>query len=119
MRPPAPCSTSSFPPPEQWQEITVAEARDLIRRVFCRWGLPERVRIDNGHPWGSAGDLPPQPALGLGGAGGVAGGAGARARLEPRPPTLAQSQGRAEQRRAPAMGRARRLPRPRDLEGTT
>lgn len=69
MRPPAPCSTSSFPPPEQWQEITVAEARELIRRVFCRWGLPERVRIDNGHPWGSAGDLPPELALWLMGLG--------------------------------------------------
>jgi len=65
----APCSTSSFPPPEQWQEITAAEARELIRRVFCRWGLPERVRIDNGHPWGSAGDLPPELALWLVGLG--------------------------------------------------
>lgn len=65
MRPPAPCSTSSFPPPERWQEITAAEARELIRRVFGRWGLPERVRIDNGHPWGSAGDLPTELALWL------------------------------------------------------
>jgi hypothetical protein len=58
-----------FPPPEQWQEITVAEARDLIRRVFCRWGLPERFRIDNGHPWGSASDLPTEWALWLVGLG--------------------------------------------------
>jgi hypothetical protein len=69
MRPPAPCSTWSFPPREQWQEVTPAEARDLLRRVFSRWGLPERLRIDNGHPWGSAGDLPPELALWLVGLG--------------------------------------------------
>jgi hypothetical protein len=33
--------------------------------VFSRWGLPERLRIDNGHPWGSAGDLPTDLALWL------------------------------------------------------
>jgi len=69
MRPPAPCSTPSFPPPERWQEITAAQARDLFRRVFGRWGLPERLRLDNGHPWGSAGDLPPELALWLVGLG--------------------------------------------------
>jgi hypothetical protein len=37
--------------------------------VFTRWGLPERVRVDNGHPWGSAGDLPPDLALWLPGLG--------------------------------------------------
>jgi hypothetical protein len=65
MRPQAPCSTSSFPPREQWQEITPAEARELLRRVFGRWGLPERFRIDNGHPWGSGSDLPTELALWL------------------------------------------------------
>ncbi len=34
-----------------------------MRALFERWGLPERVRLDNGHPWGSPTDLP--PALGL------------------------------------------------------
>lgn len=37
----------------------------MIRRVFARWGLPESVRVDNGHPWGSASDLPPELALWL------------------------------------------------------
>lgn len=64
-RPRAPCSTSSFPPRQQWQELTPAEARELFRHVFDRWGLPERLRIDNGHPWGSAGDLPTDLALWL------------------------------------------------------
>lgn len=27
------------------------------------WGLPERVRVDNGAPWGGPGDLPPALAL--------------------------------------------------------
>lgn len=30
-----------------------------------RWGLPQHFRVDNGCPWGSAGDLPPQLALWL------------------------------------------------------
>jgi hypothetical protein len=41
----------------------------LLRRVFGRWGLPERLRLDNGHPWGSAGDLPCELALWLVGLG--------------------------------------------------
>jgi hypothetical protein len=37
--------------------------------VFRRWGLPEGLRVDNGHPWGSAGDLPTDLALWLMGLG--------------------------------------------------
>src|SRR5438445_407370 len=37
----------------------------MLRRVFARWGLPERMRVDNGHPWGSHSDLPPALALWL------------------------------------------------------
>lgn len=37
----------------------------MVRRVFERWGLPERIRVDNGHPWGSANDLPTALALWL------------------------------------------------------
>jgi hypothetical protein len=29
-----------------------------LRDLFARWGLPERLRVDNGTPWGSRGDLP-------------------------------------------------------------
>jgi hypothetical protein len=35
----------------------------MLRRTFRRWGLPDRLRVDNGHPWGSRNDLP--TALGL------------------------------------------------------
>lgn len=37
----------------------------MLRRAFERWGLPERLRVDNGHPWGSHSDLPPALALWL------------------------------------------------------
>jgi len=36
-----------------------------LRRQFARWGLPRRVRVDNGHPWGTSSDLPPRLALWL------------------------------------------------------
>ena len=39
--------------------------RQRFRRCFTEWGRPERLRVDNGWPWGSAGDLPPDLALWL------------------------------------------------------
>jgi hypothetical protein len=33
------------------------------RELFARWGLPERIRVDRGHPWGSWSGLPPALAL--------------------------------------------------------
>jgi hypothetical protein len=29
-----------------------------LRQAFTRWGRPQRLRVDNGAPWGSSGDLP-------------------------------------------------------------
>lgn len=63
------CSPTSFPPQAQWQSITLAQARTLFRRVFQRWGLPMRVQVDNGHPWGLNRGLPPDLALWLFGLG--------------------------------------------------
>jgi hypothetical protein len=37
----------------------------MLRDVFVTWGLPLFFRVDNGHPWGSAHDLPPALALWL------------------------------------------------------
>lgn len=34
-----------------------------MRATFVQWGLPQRIRVDNGHPWGSASDLPRDLAL--------------------------------------------------------
>jgi hypothetical protein len=36
-----------------------------LRIAFARWGLPRRLRVDNGKPWGSRSDLPPVLALWL------------------------------------------------------
>jgi hypothetical protein len=35
----------------------------MLRNIFGRWGMPERFRVDNGIPWGSWSDLPPDLAL--------------------------------------------------------
>jgi hypothetical protein len=43
--------------------------RDLLRDAFTAWGLPDRIRVDNGHPWGSWNDLPRELALWLIGVG--------------------------------------------------
>ena len=37
----------------------------MFRRAFVRWGLPDRVRVDNGYPWGTPRDLPTELALWL------------------------------------------------------
>jgi hypothetical protein len=36
-----------------------------LRRAFLLWGLPGLLRVDNGSPWGSKGDLPTDLALWL------------------------------------------------------
>jgi hypothetical protein len=40
-----------------------------LRLVFTRWGLPKRLRVDNGHPWGATGGLPTGLSLWLAGLG--------------------------------------------------
>lgn len=37
--------------------------------MFERWGLPQKLRVDNGYPWGNSGDFPPVLALWLMGLG--------------------------------------------------
>lgn len=39
--------------------------RAALRGAFARWGLPDRLRLDNGPPWGSWADLPTELALWL------------------------------------------------------
>jgi len=36
-----------------------------LRQICTQWGLPDAMRFDNGAPWGSWGDLPPDLALWL------------------------------------------------------
>lgn len=49
--------------------MSVSDVRQALRGAFARWGLPGLLRIDNGYPWGSVGDLPTDLALWLWGLG--------------------------------------------------
>src|ERR1700722_19575620 len=46
-------------------DVPARETLTTLRRAFARWGLPARIRGDNGHPWGSTGDLPTELGLWL------------------------------------------------------
>lgn len=61
----APCSRLRRSPLGQVSQVGPAAVQAMLRRVFARWGLPSRLRVDNGPPWGSWGDLPPDLALWL------------------------------------------------------
>jgi hypothetical protein len=37
--------------------------QQALRQLFAEWGLPQRLRVDNGAPWGPGADLPPPLAL--------------------------------------------------------
>jgi hypothetical protein len=45
--------------------VPARAVRDRLRRAFRQWGRPGRLRVDNGVPWGSKGDLPTDLALWL------------------------------------------------------
>jgi transposase InsO family protein len=45
--------------------VPPTDVQGALRKAFEQWGLPERVRVDNGWPWGSSRDLPPFLALWL------------------------------------------------------
>jgi hypothetical protein len=54
-----------FSPLGRWSGVSPQEVRDRLRQAFARWGRPLRLRVDNGAPWGSKGDLPTDLALWL------------------------------------------------------
>jgi hypothetical protein len=39
-------------------EVPPEQTQAQLRRAFSCWGRPERLRVDNGAPWGTQGDLP-------------------------------------------------------------
>lgn len=49
----------------RWEQVDRHQIQEGLRDVFGRWGLPERLRVDNGYPWGSTGEFPPEMALWL------------------------------------------------------
>lgn len=48
-------------------DVPASSTDDVLRAAFVRWGRPERIRVDNGYPWGSTGDLPTEVELWLAG----------------------------------------------------
>jgi transposase InsO family protein len=48
-----------------WEQATAQQVADYLRRAFVQWGIPERIRVDNGAPWGGWSDLPRELALWL------------------------------------------------------
>lgn len=63
------CWAPRFSPHGPWAEVGPAAVRERLRQAFARWGRPQRLRVDNGTPWGSKGDLPTDLALWLWGCG--------------------------------------------------
>src|SRR5260370_27035705 len=58
-----------FSPLGVWEQVPMPTVAARLRAIFARWGLPERIRVDNGQPWGLHPDLPQDLArwwLGLG-----------------------------------------------------
>jgi hypothetical protein len=65
MSAPARSCGPKFSPQGSWATVPANRVQDELRRAFRRWGLPASLRVDNGTPWGSSGDLPPDLALWL------------------------------------------------------
>jgi Homeodomain-like domain/Integrase core domain len=49
----------------RWPQVDRHAIQDGLRRAFAAWGLPERLRVDNGFPWASTGEFPTEMALWL------------------------------------------------------
>jgi len=47
----------------RFNQVPAARTQAALRKAFMTWGLPGALRVDNGPPWGSAGDLPTDMAL--------------------------------------------------------
>jgi transposase InsO family protein len=61
----APSWAPRFSPLYHWAHVAQTDVQQQLRAAFSRWGLPARLRVDNGKPWGSWSDLPPALALWL------------------------------------------------------
>ncbi len=63
------CWKPWFSPLGSWAQVAARSVQEALRRAFARWGLPKRIRVDNGTPWGATGGLPTALALWLVGLG--------------------------------------------------
>jgi transposase InsO family protein len=43
--------------------VRATAVQEALRALFSCWGLPERIRVDNGAPWANWSDLPPALVL--------------------------------------------------------
>jgi transposase InsO family protein len=59
------CSGPRFSPLGSWGLVPATAVREQLRLAFAHWGLPNRLRVDNGAPWGSTGDFPTELSLWL------------------------------------------------------
>jgi hypothetical protein len=65
MNAPERCCKAAFSPQGYFTQVPAGRVQDELRRSLHRWGRPQSVRVDNGYPWGSWGDLPTPWALWL------------------------------------------------------
>jgi hypothetical protein len=91
-------------PPARWNQVPPREVQAQLRLAFSRWGRPERLRVDNGGPWGSRGDLPTDWALWL---------SGLEVGVDPNPPARPQDNGVVER----SQGTAKRWGEPQTCDG--
>jgi len=54
-----------FFPEGYFTQVPSGRVQDELRQCFREWGRPVALRVDNGYPWGSCGDLPTPLALWL------------------------------------------------------
>jgi hypothetical protein len=50
-------------PVGRWSTVGAKAVQVELRKAFTRWGRPQRIRVDNGAPWGSTGGLPTPLAM--------------------------------------------------------
>lgn len=62
---PGPCWRPRFSPHGRWWNVSASAVQTSLIETFRRWGLPQRLRVDNGIPWGTWSDLPSDLALWL------------------------------------------------------
>lgn len=60
--------TAAFPQ-RYWGQLDVILIREQLQQAFVQWGLPRRLRFDNGYPWGTYNAVPTDMSLWLVGLG--------------------------------------------------
>lgn len=56
-------------PLKKWNQVPPLTVKKWLQEVFEIWGKPEKIRVDNGQPWGTGSSVPSALALWLVGMG--------------------------------------------------